>query len=62
MKHFDLFGQTLGINVKGNGQTKSAIGAFWSIAIFIGMTLYGAIKFRELINRDDPQVTYYNSV
>ena len=54
---FDSFGQSVGVNFKGEGTYKTALGAFASICLKSFLLSYTLMALVDLLQYKDPQIT-----
>ena len=54
---FDIFGEAVGLNYKGNNTYKTALGALFSIVIKCFIIVFFLVSLVERLQFADPQIT-----
>ena len=59
-KRMDSFGEHLpNFNLKGKDSVNSVLGGIFSLALSLVISMYGLLKFLQLIEKHNPNISFY---
>lgn len=57
VKSFDIFGEPVGVNYKGDTAFKTCGGALFTVVIYLIVLVFAGVKCQTLVMRMNPQVS-----
>ena len=55
VKRLDIFGSKIGFNIDGSETHQTYMGALFTLVTVILSVIYGSIRFKTMIDKDDTQ-------
>ena len=62
VRSFDIFGEPVGLNYKGDSNFKTLLGAFFSILLQSFILFFTLGEFLDLIDHNNPQITQVSDI